>query len=55
MCLSFIIVYVMPRASYRYIWSGFISSVVRRISNKFSSSLGVWELDLNMQNFYMHT
>ena len=33
--------YVLPRASYGYIWSGFIPSVVWRFSNYFSSSLGV--------------
>ena len=46
-CVCHFVFYALPRASYGYIWCGFIPSAVWRFSNIFSSSLGVGNLALN--------
>ena len=46
-CICHFVFYALPRASYGYIQCGFIPSAVWRLSNIFSSSLGVGILALN--------
>ena len=52
-CIYHIFFYVLPRASYSYIWYEFIPSVLWRFSNKFSSFFRCRKLAFTSETSYI--